>query len=195
MQTKLKSILKAGTLLTCFVIAAIAGMMIVSNIQEPIMKQLSVQRQPTLVTGDGDPGAGVSGFFYFMIYPHQAVPATAYASNLSNATAYEFSDVGNASCTGETPSGTTFDIVVKVGVDDSDGENGTVWMDSWTWCLITCADLSIGANTNMTEIQLANTSEYAWYQYYMNNGGAGYTIAEGQAFNVTSVKLYVNRIV
>jgi hypothetical protein len=132
-----------------------------------------------------------------MIYPHQAVPGTAYASNLSNASAYEYSDIGNTSCTGETPYMTAFDIVVKIGIDDSDGKNTTsgLWDNTYLYCLVTCSELSIGAGTNMTEKQIANYSGYAWYHYYMNNGGAGYTVSEGESFNVTGIKLYVNRIV
>jgi hypothetical protein len=155
-----------------------------------------VQRVPTLITGDANPGDN-SGFFYFMIYPHQASPGTAYATNLSNATAYEYSDSGNVSATGETPYSTTFDIVLKVGITDEDGQwtRNNTWNPDYAWMLLTCADLGIGADTNMTEIEIANTSTYCWRHYYLNNGGSGYTIIEGQNFNITSVKYYVQRIV
>lgn len=154
------------------------------------------KRIPFLVTGDADPG-GATGFFYFMIYPHQAAPGTAYKSNLSNASAYEYSDSGNAVCTGETPYGTTFDIVVKVGVTSADGKNTTtnLWDNNYMWVTLTCSALSIGANTNMTELEIYNNTGYRYMQYYLNNGGAGYTITEGQSFNVTSVKFWVKRIV
>lgn len=181
----------------CFAVGT--GYLILSSmINQPFIEQkiIEAKRIPTLVTGDGNPGDN-SGLFYFMIYPHQAVPSTAYASNLSNASAYEFSDVGNTSCTGETKYGTTFDIVVKVGVTDDDGKNTTTGFfdNSYLWVTLSCADLSIGANTNMTEIQLGNISSYGWYQYYLNNGGSGYTVTEGQSFNITSTKYWVMRIV
>lgn len=195
-EKKSHNFLKAGIPLSLIFIGAVSGIMILSSVQDVAVEhQILVNRQPTLVTGDGNPGAGVTGFFYFMVYPHSATPLTTYAANLSNATAYEFSDTGDAVCTGETPAGSTFDLVVKVGINDDDGYNVTEWEDGWTWCLLTCADLSIGANSNMTEKQIANTSTYAWYQYYLNNGGAGYTVGEGVSFNVTSVKYYVQRIV
>ena len=183
-----------GVLFTFFAMGILLG----ANISETITTQSLVEekRRPTLVVGDADPGDN-SGFFYFMIYPHQGDPGTAYASNLSNASAYEYSDSGNASCTGETPYSTTFDIVVKVGVTDEDGYytgNGTR-EPGWNWCLLTCADLGISADTNMTEQFIGNTTSYAWYHYYLNNGGSGYTIIEGESFNVTSVKFYVQRIV
>lgn len=183
---------------SCF--AVIASILILSSmVSEPFVEQIVIEKERvmTLVPlGDGNPGDN-SGLFYFMIYPHQADPATAYASNLSNASAYEFSDVGNASCTGETPYNTAFDVILKVGVTDDDGKNTTTgfYDPSYVWLTITCADLSIGADTNMTEIHLGNTSTYGWWQYYMNNGGAGYTVTEGQDFNITSTKFWVMRIV
>ena len=174
----------------------VSGLFLSMQVSPPIVNTMMEKRVATLVTGDADPG-DASGFFYFMIYPHSADPATDYATNLSNATAYEFSDVGNESCTGETPYSTTFDIVVKCGVTDDDGywSNNQSLNNEYNYCHITCADLGIGANTNMSEQFIGNSSTYAYYHYYMNNAGAGYTITEGQSFNVTSVKFYVMRIV
>jgi len=191
-----KGILKAGGIFSLIIIGAIFGILYISSLNETVEYQVLEKRVPTLITGDANPGDN-SGFFYFMIYPHQADPGTAYASNLSNATAYEYSDSGNVSATGETPFSTTFDIVFKVGVTDEDGQwtSNSTWNDAYTWLTLTCADLSIGADTNMTEIEIANTASYRWLHYYMNNGGAGYTIIEGQSFNITSAKYYVKRIV
>jgi len=145
----------------------------------------------------GDPVAGQSGFFYFTVWTHQADPGSAYANNLTYTNGYEYATSGDVVATGETPFNTAFDIVLKVGVNVSDGWNTTEsrWDEAYQWLTLTCADLSIEADTNMTEIQIANTSTYAWYQYYLNNGGAGYTINEGEHFNVTSCKFWVKRLV
>jgi hypothetical protein len=188
---------KFGLLITVIAIGFIVGMLYSSSIQDPIIKQSYVKRIATRVTGDGDPGAGKSGFFYMMIYPHQALPNAAYAVNLSNATAYEFSDTGdNNACDKETPYLTTFDIVVKVGVNNTDGYNASTpaWDNSFVWVNITCADLVIGANTDMSEVQIgASGTTYRWMQYYVNNGGVGYQIDVGDHFNITSVKMGVMR--
>jgi len=195
-----KTLLGIGMLVmvgVCF----IASMLFVAIVMQPVVEneiitveEVEVKREPTLITGDADPGDN-SGFFYAMIYPHQASPGTAYASNLSNSSAYEYADCGNCSMTGETPHSTTFDIVVKVGITDEDGYNSSGWQMGWTWMLMTCADLSIGADTNMSEVHIGNSSTYAWNHYYLNNGGSGYTIVENEAFNITSAKYYVQRIV
>jgi len=189
---------KIGLIFGAILAIAVSGLFFSYIASQPMVENtIMEQRIPTLIpVGDANPGDN-SGFFYFMVYPHQEDPATAYSVNLSNATAYEYSDVGNTSATGETPYSTTFDIVIKCGVTNEDG----YWTGNqsrnadYNWCLITCADLSISADTNMTEVFIGNSTTYAYYHYYMNNGGAGYTITEGQSFNVTSVKFYVQRIV
>jgi len=136
-----------------------------------------------------------------MIKNHSANPTDEYCNNITNGTinsnCYEWSDVGNTSPTGETPYSTNFDILFKVGITNEDGQwtSNSTWNEGYLWMLLTCADLSIGADTNMTIIEIANTSTYAWYHFYLNNAGSGYTITEGQSFNITSVKYYVQRIV
>lgn len=193
---RIRGSLKAGGLLSLIIIGAIASGVYLFSVSNIVEEQISEQRVPASVTGDADPGDN-SGFFYFMIYPHQADPGTAYATNLSNATAYEYSDSGNTSATGETPFETTFDIVLKVGVTNEDGQwtSNSTWNDAYMWINLTCADLSISADTDMNETEIANTSSYRWMHYWLNNNGAGYTVAEGASFNVTSVKFYVQRIV
>jgi len=62
-------------------------------------------------------------------------------------------------------------------------------MDSWVKGLITCANLAMGADTVMSWQQVVNNSNYMWGHFYMDNGGAGYTITHGQTVNVTSFKL------
>jgi hypothetical protein len=191
-----KSVKKAG-ILTMVLLGFIVSVVVIASIHDTVETNImNERRNPVQVIGDANPGDN-SGFFYFMIYPHSGDPGTDYASNLSNASAYEFGDVGDAACTGETPYSTAFDIVIKCGVTNEDGYyTGNQSINAgYNWCLLTCADLGIGADTNMTEQLIGNNTDYAWYHYYLNNGGSGYTIVEGQSFNVTSVKFYVQRIV
>ena len=195
---KLALIFGAG--MTIFV----SAMFFMFTVSEPIVndavqKIIMEERHPFLAPlADATPG-DVSAFLTYMVYPHDATPDTTYASNLSNATAYEFSDIGNTTCQGETPYSTTFDLVVKVQATNEDGyfTGNQSRSDGYVWCHLTCADLGIGADTNMTEVFMTgiNSTETVYYTYYLNNAGAGYTITEGQDFNVTSVKFYVQRIV
>lgn len=144
------------------------------------------------VRADGNPGAGASGMVKIAIYPHQADPAATYATNISEGTAYAHGNTWNGSLTGEVPYDTEFDIVVKARFNTTHAYNTTTsnWDIDYVKALITCAGLSIGADTEMTAVEVSeNTTTYMWVQFYMNNAGSGYTVSHGVTTNVTSVKL------
>lgn len=193
-----RSYVKAGGFISLIAIGMICVTLYLATVNDSIEESVVEIRKPTLIpVGDYNPGDN-SGFFYFMVYPHQPTPATAYAENLSNTSAYEFSDSWNTSTTGETPYSTTFDLVWKVGVTDEDGQwtSNSTWNENYHWFLLTCADLSIGVDTNISKqvIEDPTGNDYAYYHYYINDGGSGYTIIEGESFNITSGKFYVQRI-
>ncbi len=199
-KKKQRSFLKAGGLIGFIVIGLAVGSLYLASVSDVVEEHIVEVRKTTLIpVGDYNPGDN-SGYFYFMVKNHSANPTVEYASNVTNGTinsnCYEWSDFWNTTATGETPYSTTFDIVIKTGVTNEDGQwtSNNTWNPDYNWLLLTCADLSIGADTNMTEIEIANTSSYAWYHYYDDNGGSGYTITEGQSFNITSAKFYVQRI-
>ena len=187
--------LLGSAMATVLIASAITGIVLLANLQEPIT-QTTVEEKKWVrhPLGDGNPGAGNTGLMYFMAYPHQADPGTAYASNLSNATAYEFSDVGDAEMTGETPYNTAFDFVMKVRVNNTDGYNtsGSTWEDTWVRANLTvdfdfAGDISDSA---MTEVVIGTEgTTYRWYHYYLNNAGSGYTITKGETYNCTHATL------
>jgi len=180
------------SLLTGITIAIIAGILFFASSPPPQIQQIHMRQWHMIAVAEGNLGAGATGFMYAMIYPHQADPNTAYSTNLSNSSAYEYSDTLNAEMIGETPYDTAFDIVIKVRVNKTHAWNstGNKWMLEWIYMHITCTDLGIPADTNMTEIEIANNSEYIWVHYYMNNAGNGYTITHNEKFNISSIKFY-----
>jgi hypothetical protein len=161
--------------------------------QKTVVKQRKWSDDPL---ADADPGAGNSGFMYIMCYPHQGDPGTAYASNLSNDSAaggaYEFSDALGAATqmTNETPWGTTFDFVMKIRINNTDGYNVSQWEDDWTRANIT-VDFLWQADLNdiaMTEVVIGTeATTYRWYHYYANNGGSGYTLSKGETFDIDAL--------
>ena len=180
-----KTILGSAMLGT-IAIVAITVMVMMAN--TPMTREMPEKIREWQAVGDADPGAGASGVLVVYVYPHQAVPTTAYASNISTVTAYEYNDGLNASLGTDVPYDTAFDIVVKVRANTTHAYNstGSCWEVSWIRANITCADLSIGADTAMSEQEITNTSTYIWVHYYMNNAGAGYQISHGESVNVTS---------
>ena len=190
---KNKKLLGASMIMTICAVA-VAGIVLTMNTAvEPVTVQQVEQRQwDRKPLGDADPGDGNTGFMYFMTYPHDPTPEDGYNVNLSNATAYEYSDSTNTEMIGETPYSTTFDFVMKVRVNNSDGYNstGTQWEDLWVRANLT-VDFDYATDINdaaMAEIVIATDgTTYRWYHYYMNNSGSGYQLSKGESFNATSV--------
>lgn len=187
--------LRSSMLVSMLLIGMVVGMVMIVNMN-PSEILLSHGRRGWRSFASADTGGGplsgdVSGFLYFRTYPHQAVPATAYASNLSNASGYEVAFYLNSEMVGETPYNTAFDFVVKFRVNDTVGYNTTSgkWMNTWVRAFIT-VDFNFAAdvgNTSMTIVEIKNTTDFAWYHGYINNAGMGYQITKNEKFNVTSL--------
>jgi hypothetical protein len=187
--------IKAGGAVVMLSVGFIVGIMLIT----PMMTStVHVERMPSVpytwkAVGDADPGAGKGGFLYFGTYPHSADPGTDYASNLSSATFYEYTEATSGEMNGETPHTTAFDFVVKFRVNVSQGYNvsGTTWESSWVRANLTvdfdfASDISDAA---MTIVQIATNSEFAWYHGYINNAASGYQITHDEKFTVSNVKV------
>jgi hypothetical protein len=187
--------LKAGGLLSLIVVGMTVGIVFTFQIQDVVMTNVLHQRSwKPIATADADPGGDNSGFMYFMAYPHSTDPTNDYAVNLSNGTAYEYSDSLNAEMTGETPHSTLHDYIMKFRVNDTVAYNtsSSQWEDSWVRANITIDfdfATDVASDTNMSIIQIANNSDFAWYHAYIQGNGdsAGFTITHNEKFNVTSV--------
>jgi len=168
-----------------------------NTIDEKIIEEIIIPEKPRTwheLGSDASPGAGDSGVINVYIYPHSADPGTDYATNLTEGAAYAHFD-GTPSLDealdGNVPYDTEFDIVVRCRYNNTHAYNSTTpgWDMTYVKALMTCADLSIGADTEMSEVQVATAgTTYMWVQFYVNNAAAGYTIAHGETVNVTSFK-------
>jgi len=190
MNNKDRNVLKRSVQLGLVFALAFSLYLSFSGIEDVTISQVEPKEwEPISIVGDGDPGVGASGVLKIFIYPHQADPGTAYASNISSGW-YAHADYLNNSLTGEVPYDTAFDIVVKVRGNATHAYNTTsnTWMWDWIRSNLTCADLSISANTSMEEVNISYSGTYIWGHYYLNNGGAGYTISHGESVNVTYYK-------
>ena len=184
-------------MLTCIVIGAVSGFMLFATTDVQQVIQTFGQRGWNTIAsaeeGGGDVSAGEGGVLQVYIWKHSADPGTTYASNLSNMSGdcYAWANTLNEAMTGNVPYGTDFDIVYKIRVNATQAYNttGSTWMLDWVRANITCADLGIAADTAMSEVEITNNTAYLWVNYYVNNGGAGYTITHGQQVNITSFKL------
>jgi hypothetical protein len=180
-------------MLTCIVIGAVCGIMLLgtTDLQQVIQTVGQKGWQNIASAAPADPGSGAGGFMEVFIYPHQATPGTAYASNLSEGAAYSYQNLLNSAMNGSVPYTQKFDIVYQVRYNATQAYNttGLVWEVNWTKCLITCANLGIGADTAMTGVTIFSDATYLQMNFYINNGGAGYQLYHGQAVNITSFKM------
>ena len=190
MKTKSRKILGAS-MLSVLTAMFIIGILFNAQVTEPIVEnQITMDRVRewgVRPLADADPGAGNTGFMYGYFYPHTDNMQDAYNVNLSNATAYEYSDSINSSMTGETPYETTFDIILKFRVNSTDGYNSSAgaWQDGWVRAYLNETLLSISAE-QMTEVVIGTeATTYRWYHYCLNNSGAGYTISKGEKLNMS----------
>ena len=130
MKNKKRSkIFKAGLIVTLSALFCV-GILISISVEDvvevtPIKERIRIYGD----MGDGDPTGDESGFISLRVHPHQAVPATAYASNLSNATSYEVLFSLDGSAVGETPYSTAADYVATLIVNDTVGynESSSAW--------------------------------------------------------------------
>jgi len=188
---KKRDIIFGSAMLSAFLITLTVLFVFNAQVTEPIIveKEVIEQREWKPVhLGDASVADDVTGFMYIMIYPHQADPGTAYASNLSNSSAHEYSDSLNCSLTGETPYNTAVDIVYKFQICADDGYNssGATWENSWirAYCNESLA-WSISAEA-MTLVSISNDgTSHRWVHFYLNNGGSGYQLSKGESFNVS----------
>jgi hypothetical protein len=187
----MNKIILGSTMLTLIVIGAVCGLMLMVNMNPVTTTVMPREEWKLLATGEGNPGAGAGGVLEILVYPTSLDPGNDYDTNLSNATAFCYGDNLNSALTGDCPYNTDFDLIVRCRANYTQAYNvtGSNWEISWLRANLTCADLSIGADTAMTIIEIANNTDYIWFNCYINNGGAGYQITHGQQVNVTSYKL------
>jgi hypothetical protein len=186
---KRKQLIFGSTMTTLVIVGIVVGMLVSQSLLAPIMPDRFWR---PVQAADGNPGAGASGLLEIFIYPHQANPAATYAANLSSASAYAARNTWNGTLTGDVPyAPTTFDIVIKVRFNATHAYNASApgWDMTYVKALITCAALSIGADTEMEEVEIAHADAYIWVNFWMDNSNNGYTVSHGATTNVTSVKL------
>jgi hypothetical protein len=207
MQSKYKSIFNAGKLSAVLIIIGVgfvSAFLMTSQLQSPIIQTVMNQKRGVWeALGDANMTGTNSGFVTGQIRIHEAAPATTYATNVTNATAYEYSDTYSTAVgspkemTGETPYSTPFNFYVKIRLNASDGYNtsSSLWMKTWLHVNLTvdfqwAADIAV---TAMTIVEIANNTNFAWYACYLDNAGAGYQIAKNEKIQLITIDARVYR--
>jgi len=176
---KHRKVIYGSTIATCLAIGFIVAMLVTTQVNETIIIN-SIPREWSDVGGIQHPQPDASGVLVVRVRAHEALPGTAYATNITNATSFAYGQ-RNTSMTGECPRGTLFDVVATVRFNRSDIENVTTFMLTYARMNWTCAVLGVGALTSMTAVNISDQAlgerlEYMFVNFYDNNGGAGWSI-------------------
>lgn len=195
---KENKIKKAGVYLGMFFAVFVSGLILLATTGDEVVEKYVetkvLQRIDVFPMGDASLVDGATKVMYIMHYPHQADPGTAYASNLSNATAYEYMDgLNNSNMEGETPFSTAFDVVIKVGVNTTHGYNES--SSAWELALFNATmdgitGYNFTSDVAMNEKQIGGASSSWFYvHYYLQDadggGGNGFQIGQGVSTNAT----------
>ena len=183
---KRNGFLKASVAISFILIGVITAILVLPYLNQPMIEQ-AVHQKKIILGWLGDPAGDDSGFCTYYHYTHSGTPAVTYASNLSTATAYEYIESLSGEMTGETPHGVAIDYVCKIRVNDTVAYNATsgLWEPNRIYMNVT-VDYNFGSDiawTQMTLVEIANNSDFAWYNGYINGGGAGYTLTANQKTN------------
>ncbi len=168
---------KALAVTTVFAIATAIFGAYISLPEEAGMGTLTVSAAPN------DPGTGASGFLEVFIVDHDSGP---YTSNISEGDANVIGYANSDSFSIDIPHSTAFDIVVWTRANTSDANDGS-WNTSLIRCNMTATDLGITTLTSMSEEQIGTNSTYIWVNYYLDNGGSGYTINRDETANIDEI--------
>ena len=150
---------------------------------------------------EADPGSGASGFLSVYFHPHQATPHASYmensSSNLeSNCTTNGLGFANADDQEVDLAHSTTFDVVFLVRGNATHCKVGGTFYDTNLKIQWTCADLSVGADTELTHLAgegnaVSNNTDYEFLRmtFWDDNSGSGFTISQDQTVEITSIKL------
>lgn len=189
--------IEAGVFMTVLFSIMIAVILLSANTTDVIIEREIRQKtlQPVPLA-DASHVDGDTLVMYVMAYPHQSVPATAYASNLSNATAYEFYDGLNNEMTGETPFSTAFDIVVKMGINITHGYNDSsaAWELTLHNATFKSSDLNFSSDVAGVEYSIDEAASWHFVHYVIQDAdgglGNGFQIGQGVKYNITDFEFW-----
>jgi len=173
-----------------------AGMTSIEDDKMTLWERVEQARQNMIVSAtDGESGSvsnGADAIVNIYIYPHQADTST-YNSGLSEGSAYEHFDnsfTNGEELEGETPYSTAFDIIIEMQYD-KDHVYETDWNTSRVWCYCNCSDLSISSSLMSESSAFFDTdADDGRINFYLNNGGSGYTIDALEQINDIEFKPY-----
>lgn len=201
---KYRKVFGAGLILIMFVGVFFTASFLSINDSEnelSFVERLDLVRNKLFVSAtNGTSGSvtnGASEIVNVLIYPHQGVPATAYADNLSEDNAYEHFDSSFSNgeeLEGETPHSTTFDIVLIMQYADEHAYD-TDWNTSLVdaWCNESQLSISsqIMEHSDFYDLDAGSDAKINFWLCDSDGGaGSGFTITQLEQIDDIQFKPY-----
>ena len=185
---------KFGITLVAIGLVCILGALAFVPLQEPgiVTENIPVKLKTWKVLGDYNPGAGAGGFQRIVI---KELPVGSSTNPNSNASvAVNLTDIDADGTNADIPHTTKFGIYIfaRFNATQAYSVGNTTWVDAWTRCKITGANLSIAADTvmNRTQVDTAGT-EYLYMCFYLelDSTNAPLMLARDQRLDLTDITL------
>jgi hypothetical protein len=183
---------KLGVTLVAVGLVCILSAMALMPVQNDVTKEeIPTKLKTWQALGDYDPGAGAGGFQRIVI---KALPVGSSTNPNSNASvAVNLTDIDADGTNADIPHSTKFGIYIfaRFNATQAYSVGNATWVDAWTRCNITGANLSIGPIfCNRTQVDTAGT-EYVYECFYieLNSTGEPLMLARDQRLDLTSITL------
>jgi len=198
MQSKLRSILKAGGLVYSICIGLVVGILFFSGLSTTMEYVAPKSWHIIALASEANPGAGKGGILevYFINF---SAPGKVPNVNLTTTMEGWAATVGysgwnnTATYTQKLRQGVKFYIVCRVRGNATMCKR-TVWQDTDLRCRFSCAGLGYASLTNMSRYVSGNNSGWSmlYVNFYINNSNAGFSLTKGQTITnvVTELDAY-----
>ena len=180
---------KIGYTLVAIGLVCILSVMALIPIQSEI-KEPSIKTWKAL--GDYDPGAGAGGFQRIVI--KELTDGVTITPNSNASVVVNITDIDADGTNADIPHSVKFGIYVFARFNDTQAYavGNTTWVDAWTRCKITGANISIAADTvmNRTQVDTAGTV-YVYECFYLelDSTTAPLMLNRDQRLDLTSITL------
>jgi hypothetical protein len=203
MNSKLKSIFKAGGLVSSLCIGLIVGILFFSGMNTTMTYIAPKSWHLIASASEGNPGAGSSGFLEIFFTNHTASPDTAYNENTSATmeawcvanmvghTPYATADAFKT----EISYGVTFDIVVRCRFNKTNAWDGAKFIDKNCRVNITLTGFGTAGMVNITGTQVITYNNTGATYLYTNTfwqdvdggTGTGFTVLKGTPYTSNKI--------
>lgn len=183
---------KIGYTLVAIGLVCMLSAIALAPVQEMKIEEMEAKIGTWQVLGDYNPGSGAGGFQRIVI---KALPDGSSTNPNSNASvAVNLTDIDADGTSADIPHSVKFGIYIfaRFNATQAYCVANTTWVDAWTRCKITGANLSITADTVMNRTQVDTAGAVYVYECFyleLDSTDVALMLARDQRLDLTSITL------